>query len=203
MTPTEIKQHIDGLMQEFGFQTSMDFLNSTFGYAAKKPVLLLSVSLATIGTYLENFIGIDPFVYLAFIILLFLEFFTGMRASLKEGEKIQSKRFGRVILKLIIYTTLIGVINIFRTRLDTHVAFGFEINIYSLIYYAALNLIVVQLILSVFENLSRLGYEETNKIYKVIARILQKYIRLITPEEQREEEEKEEIKEERTLDEVD
>ena len=86
-----IKQHIDGLMQEFGFQTSIDFLGSTFGYTAKKPVLLLSISLATIGTYLENFIGIDPFVYLAFIILLFLEFFTGMRASLKEGKKINPK----------------------------------------------------------------------------------------------------------------
>jgi hypothetical protein len=184
-------------MHEFGFDTSMDFLNSTFGYAAKKPAVILSVSFGTVGTLVEQFIGLDPIVYMAFVVLIILEFFTGIRASLKEGKKIYSKKFGRVILKLLIYTTLIGVINIFRTRLDVPTMFDVEINLYSMIYYVTLNLIIVQLILSVFENLSRLGYEETSKVFKAISKILRKYIKLITPEEQREEEQREEKSEEK------
>lgn len=187
---TTIKYYLDTFIQEFGYNTATEFLNSTFGFMYQKPTIIISISFATVGTLVENFIGLDPIVYMAFILLLILEFFTGIRASLKEGNKIYSKKFGRVILKLIIYTVLIGVINIFRTRLEVPTIFEVSINIYSWIYYAALNLIVIQLILSVFENLSRLGYEETNKIYGIIAQILQKYVKLITPEEVKEHEEK-------------
>jgi phage-related holin len=188
-----MKNHINNIMQEFGFHSSMDFLSSTFGYLTKPPVLVVSFSFATIGTIVEKFIGLDPVVYLAFIVLLFVEFFTGIRASLKEGKKLYSKRFGRVILKLLVYTTLIGVIHIFKTRLDIPKIYDFEINVYSMIYYAVLNLIVIQLILSVLENLSRLGYKESSKIYKAISNILNRYIKLVTPAEITEEEGKEHL----------
>lgn len=179
-----ILPYINNFMQEFGFENPSDFLQSTFGYSVKKPIIIMSVSLGTIGTYIEQFIGLDPIVYLAFVLLLTLEFFTGIRASLKEGKKIYSKRLGRVILKLLIYTVLIGIINVFRTRYHSPAFFDFEINIYAMIYYISLNLIVIQLILSVFENLSRLGYEETSKVFKEISKILHKYVKLINPEEQ-------------------
>ena len=171
-----MKGFINILVKDFGFNGLSDLYQSTFGLVLKKPILLFSVSLASLGSMCEEFLGLDPIVYVAFIILLFLEFFTGIRASLKEGVKIQSKKFGRVILKLMIYTLVIGVINIFSTRIEVPKAFGLSVNIYSLIYYAALNLIIIQLILSVFENLSRLGFEETSKIYRAVSRILKKYI---------------------------
>lgn len=185
-----IKDYLDSFIHEFGFSTLTDFIGSSFGYMSQKPVVIISISFAAIGTFVERFIGLTPMVYIAFILLLFLEFFTGIRASLKEGKKIYSKRFGRVVLKLLVYTVLIGVINIFRTELEVPSFFEVSVNIYSWIYYAALNLIVIQLILSVFENLSRLGFEETNKIYGLIAKILHKYVKLISPEGAREEEEK-------------
>lgn len=187
-----INKYIDGFIHEFGFLNTFEFFDSTFGYAAQKPSILVGLSFGAIGYCLQMFVGLDPLVYLSFVLLLILEFFTGIRASLKEGKKIYSKRFGRVILKIMTYTLIIGAINIFKNRLDVPVFFNFEVNIYSMIYYAALNLIVIQLILSVFENLSRLGYEESSKIYGVIAKILHRYIKLITPEEQRSQEEKEE-----------
>lgn len=198
-----MSKYINNFMHEFGFQNTTEFLNSSFGYSVKKPIMLISISLGAVGTYVENFIGLDPIVYIAFILLLILEFFTGIRASLKEGKKIYSKKFGRVILKLLIYTTLIGVINIFRTRYVQPSFFDIEINLYSMIYYISLNLIVIQLILSVFENLSRLGYEETNKVFKAVSKILHKYVKLITPEEQRVEEEKEEKIEDKIEEKID
>lgn len=171
-------KYIDIFIVEFGFNNFVEFSISTFGYSIKTPILITSLTLATIGTLVENFIGLDPVVYSAFMLLISLEFCTGIKASLKEGVKIRSKRFGRFILKLIVYTILIGIINIFRTRLEIPEAFGIKINIYSLIYFLTLNLIIFQLILSVFENLTRLGFEETNKIYKAISKILKKYLDL-------------------------
>ena len=173
-----ITRYIDNLMQEFGFATNMDFLTSTFGFCCKKPIMLFSVSLATIGTLVENYVGLSPVVYIAFVLLLFLEFFTGIRASIKEGNKIYSKKFGRVILKLAVYTVLIGIINVFRTRFEVPELFGAELNLYSFIYYTVINLIVCQLILSVLENLSRLGFEETSRIYRGLSKALKKYLRL-------------------------
>lgn len=156
---------LDKLIGEFGFRTSLEFANSTFGFTANKPILLISFSLGFIGTAIENFLGLDPMVYIAFILLLFLEFFTGIKASVREGRKIRSKKFGRVILKLLIYTMIIGIVNIFRVKLTVPKAFGVEVNIYSLIYYSSLNLIIFQLILSVFENLARLGFKESSRIF--------------------------------------
>lgn len=173
---SSIKNSIDELICEFGFNGLNDLLYSTFGHSIKKPILAIGVSLGALGTFLSEYIGLDPVVYLAFVILLIIEFFTGIKASIVEGKKIYSKRFGRVILKLIIYTALIGVIHSFKMRLDAPSIFGYEINIYAVIYYASLNLIVIQLILSVFENLSRLGFEETSKVFKVISKILSRYI---------------------------
>tara|TARA_R110000803_G_scaffold136813_1_gene203757 strand:- start:12625 stop:13197 length:573 start_codon:yes stop_codon:yes gene_type:complete len=174
---------LNTLIFEFGFGSITEFGNSTFGYATKKSSIFGSSFFGIIAVYFENYIGLSPIVYLAFILLLILEFFTGISASIKEGSKIQSKRFGRVILKLMTYTILIGVINIFRTRLASPNLLSYEVNVYSIIFYVSLNLIFIQLILSVFENLSRLGYEETSKVYGVISKILRRYVKLVSPEE--------------------
>ena len=172
----------NNLMKEFGFDCSAEFLNSSFGFCSSKPMLVVGFSTATIATFVENYIGLDPLVYIAFILLLFLEFLTGIKASVKEGVKIQSKRFGRVILKLLIYTILIGVVNTFRTRLEVPSFLGNAINIYSWIYFITINLIILQLILSVFENLNRLGFEESNRIYKGISKAIKKFFRLVDNE---------------------
>jgi hypothetical protein len=147
--------------------------------------MLVSFSLGGISAIVEGYIGLDPLVYVAFIILLGLEFITGIKASIREGKKIQSKRFGRVILKLMIYTLLIGAVHIFKTRLDTPVVLGNSINIYSWIYFIIINLVILQLLMSVFENLNRLGFEESSKIYKSISFAIKKFFRLADNQELR------------------
>lgn len=166
-------------MREFGFDCSTEFVNSSFGFCISKPILIVGFSTATISTFVENYIGLDPLVYIAFILLLFMEFLTGIKASVKEGVKIQSKRFGRVILKLLIYTILIGIVHTFRARLEMPSFLGSRVNIYSWIYFLTINLIVLQLILSVFENLNRLGFEESSKIYNSISKLIKKWFKLV------------------------
>jgi phage-related holin len=160
-----------------------EFFSSTFGFFIKKNVFLLSITLGCVAEFTHDMLGLDPYVYSAFVLLIALEFITGIKASLKEGKKIQSKRFGRVILKLGVYTMMIGILNIFSTRLYVPELFGQRINIYAIIYFTMLNLLTSQLILSLLENLSRLGFEETSKIYKAIAKILKKYFDLGSDED--------------------
>jgi hypothetical protein len=175
---SKINIHINNLMQEFGFKTSTDFLLSTFGFSIKKSVLLMGGFFGFLEVAVKDFIGLDPLVYISFVILLFLEFLTGIKASVKEGKKIQSKRIGRVILKIMIYTLIIGIINIFSTKLFIPKVLGYSLNIYSVIYYSVLNLIIFQLLLSVFENLTRLGYSETNQVFKFLTKKADKWFSL-------------------------
>ena len=165
-------------MQEFGFKTGADYMSSTFGFCWKKSTIIMGLSFGALGAQVESFIGLDPIVYLAFLILLFLEFRTGIKASIKDNVKIQSKRIGRVILKMLTYTLIIGIINIFKTKLFIPKILGFEVNIYSVIYYTVLNLIIFQLLLSVFENLARLGYKESSKIFSILTKKIDKWFSL-------------------------
>jgi hypothetical protein len=57
-------------------------------------------------------------VFVAFCVLLCLEFITGVLASLKEGGKIESKKFGRFIFKVFIYTLMISVVHIMNINSD-------------------------------------------------------------------------------------
>lgn len=178
-----MRNAIDKFISEFGFEGVSDYVGSCFHWGASSKPLLLSVSLGTMATYFEQFIGLEPMVYLAFIILLVCEFVTGVRASVKEGNKIESKKFGRFILKILTYTLIIGLINVFRTRLEVPNIFGQDLNIYAWIYYVSLNMIIVQLIISVFENLSRLGYAESSRIFKALTIRAKKWFDLEKHEE--------------------
>lgn len=174
-TVTETLNHF---FSDFGFTGYYDFLQSSFHVENFKPIIISSVMLGTIATYCEKYLGIEPIVYVAFVMLLAIEYFTGLSASLKEGKKFESKKLGRFIIKIAAYTTIIGIINIFKNGMKPMVVIDNEINIYSWLYYTVFNMIVVQLIVSVLENYSRLGYKESNKIFGLIAGKLNKWFKL-------------------------
>lgn len=169
---------LDIFISEFGFPSCKNFITSTFGFCLNKKAFVLSVFLSGFSMFIEKYIGLTSLVFTSFVTLLFLEFITGIKASLKEGKKIESRKFGRVILKLVIYTLIIGIINSFKNDIIVPVIFNQQINIYSAIHFITINLILIQLLISLFENLSRLGFEESNKIFRVLKKIAAKYINL-------------------------
>jgi hypothetical protein len=173
-----LKNAIDSFLSEFGFESFTDFTSSSFGFSIKPIIISMGITFGYLATKFEQFVGLEPVVYIAFIALLFIEFFTGMKASIKEGVKIDSNKWQRVILKFLVYTIMIGILNIFKERLAVPVMFGSEINIYAWIYYTVLNLIVIQMIISVFENLTRLGFDETSLIFKTITKSLKRWFNM-------------------------
>lgn len=168
-----LRLNIDRQMKEWGFSNLNDFLQSTFHSSNFNTIIVTSVGLTALGETIKQVIGLTPMVYISFIVLLFAEVISGIKASIKEGQKINSKRFGRFILKIFVYTLMLGITNIFATQTE-----GISAFIYDSIHSIVFNYIAVQLIISVFENLSRMGFQESNSVYKAIHNFISKYINL-------------------------
>lgn len=152
------------MWEGFGFKGAVDFIDSTFHTKSIATTLAMSGIAGVVASYIEKILGLDPIAYLLFVILVIVEFVSGIRAAIKEKQKIESRKFGRMILKILVYTLLIALVNGFKVRLEVPLIFGEEINIYSWVYYAVVNMILIQLLISVLENLGRLGFAETNKV---------------------------------------
>lgn len=166
--------HLEGL----GFSSVNDFNESAFHLSSFKPIFLTSFSLGTAAVCIETYLGITPLVYLSFMALIVGEFITGIKASKKKGRKIQSRKLGRMITKMAVYTAIIGILFSFASQLNPPNLWGFEVNIYQWIYYTVLNMIIIQLIISLLENLTEMGFAETNKIFRLLKSKLDKWFEL-------------------------
>lgn len=183
-----MKSAINSLIKEFGFDCHNNLISSTFGFLLQKKTISISLYLGAISMFVKKWVGIEGVVFATFLGLILFEFVTGIKASLKEGNKIESKRFGRVILKMLIYTTMIGMINVFKNNLHSPSIFGYEFNVFELIYNTVVYGILIQLFISVLENLSRLGYKETSKLFKIVSRIFDRWIKLDDSEDKKDSE---------------
>ncbi len=170
----KIFEFLEFQLQGFGFENRGDFSHSVFYYKAA----LVSLPFGTAAFFIEKFLGLTPLAYGAFLVLVVGEFITGLLASNAGGVKIRSRKIGRMIIKMSIYTLFIGVLNIFSEEINVPEFFNYEVNIYKFIYYIVLNLVIIQLIISVLENLSKLGFAETSKIFSVIKQFLNKWFDL-------------------------
>jgi hypothetical protein len=166
------------LSKDMGYESWKEFLDSTFHIDLYKPIIIMSITVATITALFEKLIGLNPIAYIAFTVLIGLEFCTGIQASLKEGKKIESKRWQRFIIKIGAYTTILGLINTFALFMPPLVMKEFGVNIYLWMYYIVLNMLILWLFISVFENLSRLGYRETSPIFRFLAKYFDKWFKL-------------------------
>ena len=133
-----------------------------------------SLTVGSASSLIDKFLGLEPLMFLAFSMLLILEFITGVLASIKEGSKIESRKFGRFVFKVFIYTLMISVVHIMNVSSEGRVIS----KVYSFIYWVIVDYISLQLIISVFENCSRLGFSESSKVFKRINKFLSKWFDL-------------------------
>tara|TARA_Y100001938_G_C7970034_1_gene368863 strand:- start:133 stop:642 length:510 start_codon:yes stop_codon:yes gene_type:complete len=161
-------------LKDWGFCSLQDVFQSTLHYKSIKPMFTVSVTVAGVSSFIDKWLGLEPMVFLAFCILLIIEFATGISASIKEGKKIESRKFGRFVFKVFIYTVMIAVVHILNSSAEGRIV-G---KVYNFIYWVIIDYISLQLIISVFENLSRLGFQETSKAFKKINKYLSKWFDL-------------------------
>ena len=157
------------LIQAFGFLDTQDFYRSAFGAIGVKTVKYSAV----IGLFqgvLNRFLGLDLAVFIAFSTLIIAEYITGVKVSHKQGEKFKSSKAGRMIFKIGVYAFIIAILHVFEKSIQAPKLFGIELNPFIWLYNAVLIAIVFQLVVSLFENLGRLGYKESKTIAGIVLR---------------------------------
>jgi hypothetical protein len=102
-----MKSILNYIVTNFGFIDLSDFGTSLI----HKNWMLGLIPLAGISSVIETAFGLQGLTILAFVTLVILELLTGLVASKVKGDPIVSKKFGRFGLKMLVWLTLMFVIN--------------------------------------------------------------------------------------------
>ena len=145
---------------EIGFESSTHLINSTFHPNCMKATLSISAGLALANSFLQDFIGIEPYAGLAILILFLIEIVTGIRSSIREGGHFSSRKLWGGFIKLGIYMALIGASHLLADNIPAKPFLGFSFNIYEWLHYFFLNFTILQLFTSCIENFRRLEWGE-------------------------------------------
>lgn len=161
-------------LQAFGFNGKYEYLNSTFGYIDLK-VISVSFIIGILKTFIGDSLGFNLFVFMAFVVLNMLEFWSGIKVAKKRGVIIESRKMGRMFLKVGTYVLIIWMLNMFMQHLDFPVIFGYELDPFFAMYWGFLIAIIYQLLKSLAENYQALGYKEMKGFLGLLSRISTKY----------------------------
>lgn len=170
---------INYLLYGFGFNHLHDFTKSTFGFVYSsfliiKWDLILSFIISTIPVLL----GFNHAFFYAFCMLGILEYWTGIRASFRRNEKHESKKLGRMLLKMATYAVLLHILNLLNKNTEFPEVGGFEFNPFNWLYWSVLIAIIWQLLVSVLENLATLNYQFAGVLLKIINKKFYKHFEL-------------------------
>lgn len=170
---------INYLLQGFGYDDTHDLSTTLFKmfYIDKGNILLLlSAVLGTIRLFTENYLGLDIAVFIALIFLVCAEVWTGTKVSVqKKGERIKSRKMGRMIFKIGVFASILYVLHTFSSKMTPPTVLGLEVNPYEWLYFIVFTGIVFQLLISWLENLGALGYSEANGLLGIILRKYNKW----------------------------
>jgi hypothetical protein len=125
-------------------------------------------SIGAITDAIQNVFGVNHAFFTAYAILIIFEWLTGVLAANKRGEQHSSRKLGRMLLKLAVYSIPIYVFNTFNKNLVFPSIVGFEIDPFAWLYYIVLIVIIWQLFVSLLENLSVLKFKYAKVLLKII-----------------------------------
>ena len=155
------------ILDGFGFKNWLDFKMSTFGFITLKTVKSASFFTALI-TFIDSAFGFNHKFLIAYVLLIIAEWATGLLASYKRGEKHESRKLGRMLLKVAVYSLLIYIPNTFQKQSKFPEVFGYEIDPFIWLYWIVLFVIIWQLFVSLLENLKELDFKFAAVLLKVI-----------------------------------
>jgi len=174
-------KYLTYLLDAFGY-SSIQELNQSCWHIGNKTIANLtigmSISLGAVSMVLQNVTGFDPVTLWAFAGLIVMETISGIQVALKNGGKFSSRKFGRMFLKLGYYLGIIVVLHRFSTLTNFAQIAGVEMDPFLWLYHAFSVAIVFQLIVSLLENLGRLGFKESKSIGGVILKKFNKWFDL-------------------------
>lgn len=105
-----MKNFFNYIVTNFGFSNCSDFFNSII----HPNFILLTLPITGISAILEKYFGLEHLTLISFAILIFLELLTGLISSKVRNVKIESKKFSRFGLKVLVWLSLIFITNSLR-----------------------------------------------------------------------------------------
>lgn len=158
------------LFQGFGFEGFNEFKISAFGYLLSSKVVTCSLFIGLLQSVLQDYFGIPLIVFSAFVLLNIMEFYTGIKAAKLKGKNIESRKMGRMLLKVGVYLLILFMLQSFKKGLEFPSISDFEFDPFIVLYWAFLSGVIYQLFKSLLENLEDLGYKEATGILGFIIR---------------------------------
>jgi hypothetical protein len=156
-----VSKNLNILSDQQGFENGLDFLTS-FIHIPQMKILLVTSTLTTVGaSFFEKYFGIQLIIFLGILVLFIMEMFTGILHARRNGVY-SSKKAPRGVIKMCVYFTFLGCVNIFAANMDTVQIPNsvIDVNIYKIFYYFLLNFTILNLIISNIENFEKLGWDE-------------------------------------------
>jgi hypothetical protein len=167
-----MKAIITKLIVASGYRDADHFIDSAFHPNLMAAGAGISAFFASLAYYFNSIFGIVLPVGIAIILLFCLEFYTGLKASKKEGRKFDSELFGKGWFKLFVYMLMIGISHALAVNVPIKPVFGVTFNMYEWLHYAFYNYIIINLLWSNLENFKRLGWNEHLPILKHLSKYI-------------------------------
>jgi hypothetical protein len=158
------------LVMSAGYRDMDHFLTSAFHPQMAGTCTSVSVFFAGLAYYFNSVFGIVLPVGIGIILLFGLEFYTGLKASRKEGKKFDSELFGKGWFKLFVYMLMIGISHAMAANIEIKPIFGVAFNVYEWLHYGFYNYIIINLFWSNLENFKRLGWTEHIALLKQLSK---------------------------------
>ena len=149
------------ILQGFGFRDSKDFLHSSFGHTFSMLFIKMDVILSFLFATVHFLFGFNHLFLTAYVVLLVFEWITGVQASRKRGEKHESRKFRRMLLKIATYLVPIYILHTFSANVEFPSLGGFEFDPFHWLYW-------IVLVVSLLENLECLGFRFAKVLLKII-----------------------------------
>ncbi|SHG98238.1 Bacteriophage holin family protein [Flavobacterium fluvii] len=160
---------INYFFKGFGFVDLDEFLKSAFGFIYTSiPIIKIDLLMAFMLSSVSFLFGFNHLFLIAYVVLLVSEWYTGVQASLKRGERHESRKFGRMILKIATYLVPIYILNTFAKNSDFLKIMDVELDPFAWLYWAVLLGIIWQLLVSLLENLDSLGVKYAKTLIRII-----------------------------------
>lgn len=156
-------KHLNFIIQAFGFMSIDNFKVSAFGFMSVK---IFQISF--LAALLNTVFGVNHLFLIAYSGLIIFEWITGVKASLRRGEKHESRKLGRMILKVLVYSVPIAILNTMSKNADFPTIQGYELDPFLWLYWTVLIVIIWQLVVSLLENLNDLGFKWAKILLKII-----------------------------------
>lgn len=160
---SQLHSFLNYFVGHFGFDNAADFFNSLI----HSKLLLITVPMsAAVYAFVEQWFGFSAAIFISFVVMATVELVTGLWGAKAKGIKIESRKFGRFGLKLLVWLSLIMVANSFATSYADLEGFqnGLIYQIFSWLHGVLLVYISFEYLISILENLGKITGKSQNRL---------------------------------------